>query len=115
MVLWLPPERQAVRGGPPRVSNRAALAGIAFVLRRGLRWRDLPLELGYGSGGTCWRRRRPWQGAGRLGRGGPRPAGLAGGSREDPLDAREPGQYQRPGPAGPRGHWSPSYGSRQAG
>ena len=26
------------RGGPPRVSNRAALAGILFVLRHGLRW-----------------------------------------------------------------------------
>jgi len=33
MVLWLPPERVDVRGGPPRFSNRAALAGILFVLR----------------------------------------------------------------------------------
>jgi transposase len=53
-----------VRGGPPRVSNRAALAGILFVLRHGLRWRDLPLELGYGSGVTCWRRLRQWQALG---------------------------------------------------
>src|ERR671933_2029052 len=64
MVLWLPPERKDVRGGPPRVSNRAALAGILFVLRHGLRWRDLPQELGYGSGVTCWRRLRQWQAAG---------------------------------------------------
>jgi transposase len=64
MVLWLPPERQGVRGGPPRVSNRAALAGILFVLRHGLRWRDLPPELGYGSGVTCWRRLRQWQALG---------------------------------------------------
>ena len=61
---WLPPERTDVRGGPPRVSNRAALAGILFILRHGLRWRDLPQELGYGSGVTCWRRLRQWQTAG---------------------------------------------------
>src|SRR5919199_2639416 len=64
MLLWLPPERKDVRGGPPRVSNRAALAGILFVLRHGLRWRDLPPELGYGSGVTCWRRLRRWQALG---------------------------------------------------
>src|ERR671939_1319096 len=64
MLLWLPPERTDVRGGPPRVSNRAALAGIIFVLRHGLRWRDLPQELGYGSGVTCWRRLRQWQAQG---------------------------------------------------
>jgi transposase len=64
MLLWLLPERRDVRGGPPRVSNRAALAGIIFVLRHGLRWRDLPQELGYGSGVTCWRRPRRWQALG---------------------------------------------------
>jgi transposase len=61
---WLPPERTDVRGGPPRISNRAALAGIIYVLRHGLRWRDLPQELGYGSGVACWRRLRQWQAAG---------------------------------------------------
>ena len=64
ILLWLPPERTGVRGGPPRISNRAALAGILFVLRHGLRWRDLPQELGYGSGVTCWRRLRQWQALG---------------------------------------------------
>jgi transposase len=43
------------------VPHRAALAGILYVLRHGLRWRDLPQELGYGSGSTCWRRLRQWQ------------------------------------------------------
>jgi transposase len=61
---WLQAERADVHGGPPRVSNRAALAGILFVLRQGLRWRDLPRELGYGSGVTCWRRLRQWQALG---------------------------------------------------
>ena len=63
IVLWLPPERTDVRGGPRRVPNRAALAGVLFVLRQELRWRDLPQELGYGSGvtgdGCAGGRRRP--------------------------------------------------------
>jgi hypothetical protein len=33
-------------------------------LRHGLRWGDLPQELGYGSGVTCWRRLRDWQALG---------------------------------------------------
>src|SRR5947209_8602526 len=60
----LPPERPRDHGGPPRVPHRAALGGILFILRHGLRWRDLPRELGYGSGVTCWRRLREWQALG---------------------------------------------------
>ena len=50
--------------GRPRVPDRAVLAGIVFVLSTGIRWNDLPLELGCGSGTTCWRRLRAWQRAG---------------------------------------------------
>jgi transposase len=57
----LPPEPPRHHGGPPRVPHRAALGGILFVLRHGLRWSDLPQQLGYGSGVTCWRRLRQWQ------------------------------------------------------
>jgi transposase len=57
----LPPEPRRDHGGPPRVSHRAALGGIVFILRHGLRWADLPQQLGYGSGVTCWRRLRQWQ------------------------------------------------------
>jgi len=60
----LPPEPPRRHGGPPRVSHRAALGGILFILRHGLRWGDLPQELGYGSGVTCWRRLRQWQALG---------------------------------------------------
>lgn len=52
-----PPGR---RGGRPRVSNRAVLTGILFVLRTGLPWQLLPPEMGCGSGSTCWRRFRSW-------------------------------------------------------
>jgi transposase len=60
----LPPERPRPKGGRPRVPDRAALAGIIFVLRTGCPWEWLPKELGCGSGVTCWRRLRDWQRAG---------------------------------------------------
>jgi transposase len=46
------------------LDDRAALNGILFVLHTGIAWRDLPIEFGYGSGVTCWRRLREWQKAG---------------------------------------------------
>jgi transposase len=57
------PRRSANPGRKP-ISNRAALTGIVFVLKTGLRWRDLPAEMGCGSGVSCWRRLRDWQEAG---------------------------------------------------
>ena len=59
----LPPEPPKLRGGRPRCDDRAALAGIVFVLRSGIPWEMLPREMGC-SGMTCWRRLRDWQGAG---------------------------------------------------
>jgi transposase len=60
----LPAPAPKPRGGRPRISDRAALSGILFVLRTGIAWEDLPPELGCGSGITCWRRLRDWQEAG---------------------------------------------------
>ncbi len=59
----LPRRRRNPKGGRPRVSDRSALAGIVYVLRRGCRWRDVPRALG-ASGVSCWRRLREWQEAG---------------------------------------------------
>ena len=62
----LPTPRKPKRGrtGRPRVPDRAALAGIVFVLKTGISWNALPAELGCGSGVTCWRRLQQWQQAG---------------------------------------------------
>jgi transposase len=60
----LPPERPKPKGGRPRLSDRAALTGILFVLVTGTPWERLPVEMGCGSGMTCWRRLRDWQAAG---------------------------------------------------
>src|SRR5215210_1153200 len=61
---FLPKEPPKPKGGRPRVPDRAALAGIVFVLKSGIPWRMLPAQLGCGSGSTCWRRLRDWQAAG---------------------------------------------------
>ena len=60
----LPKRRVSKAGGRPRVPDRAALAGVVFVLRSGIPWEMLPPEMGCGSGMTCWRRLRDWHAAG---------------------------------------------------
>lgn len=53
------------KGGRRRtVDDRAALTDILNVPRTGIPWEDLPQELGFGSGMTCWRRLRDWQAVG---------------------------------------------------
>ncbi len=58
------PRRKPQRTGRPRLSDRAALTGIIFVLHTGMPWAYLPKEMGCGSGVSCWRRLRDWQAAG---------------------------------------------------
>src|SRR5438552_15919194 len=49
-------ERRIRYPGRKRLPDREALQGILFVLHTGISWTHLPLELGFGSGVTCWRR-----------------------------------------------------------
>jgi transposase len=88
----LRPFSRAAQGeGRPRVSDRAALNGILYMLRTDIQWKHLPTELGFDSGVTVWRRVLAWRRAGvweRLHRllldefGGSRATGLdAGGGR----------------------------------
>ena len=60
----LPPARRKPKGGRPPIPDRAALAGILFVLKSGIPWEMLPAEMGCGSGMSCWRRLRDWHAAG---------------------------------------------------
>src|SRR5947209_5757454 len=63
---------RGLRLGRPVLSDRQALTGILFVLKTGIPWEYLPLEMGCGSGMSCWtstssvesRRLRDWHGAG---------------------------------------------------
>ena len=59
----LPPEPEKPKGGHPRASDRAALAGIILVLRSGMQWKHLPRSEVGCSGKTSWRL-GTWQAAG---------------------------------------------------
>jgi transposase len=58
------PPRRARHPGRLPADDRAALAGIVFVLKTGITWRELPREVAGCSGVTCWRRLRDWTEAG---------------------------------------------------
>ncbi|MGW1207308.1 transposase [Streptomyces cyaneofuscatus] len=50
--------------GPRPVSDRLRPQGIPFVLCIDITWQLLLLEMGFGSGQTCWRRLDGWRQAG---------------------------------------------------
>lgn len=57
-----PPKRRRKRyAGRKRLDERRVLMGIIFVLRTGIPWREMPFELGCGSGMTCLRRLKQWR------------------------------------------------------
>ncbi|MFB7999387.1 IS5 family transposase [Streptomyces sp. NPDC056002] len=62
----LPPRQERRHRYPGRlpVPDRVALAGIIYVLRKGVAWRDVPVQVVGCSGITSWRRLRDWTEAG---------------------------------------------------
>lgn len=72
--LWLEvgaliPEvaRRRRHPGRRRRDDRRVLEGILHVLATGIGWRELPQDLGCGSGVTCWRRLHEWVDGGTWG------------------------------------------------
>src|SRR5947209_13303603 len=63
-LLPPPKPRRADHPGRKPLTNRQALTGILFVLKTGLRWNDLPAEMGCGSGSRCRRYLVAWHRAG---------------------------------------------------
>jgi transposase len=57
----LPAQVPSKKGGRPPITHRQALVGILFVLKTGIAWEDLPVEMNCGCGMSCWRRLRDWQ------------------------------------------------------
>lgn len=55
----LPQYKPSPKGGRRRRDNREVFEGIAWVLRSGARWKDLPER--YPSPTTCWRRLQDWE------------------------------------------------------
>ena len=81
-------ERRYRFPGRKRIDDRSVLTGILFVLQTGIPWEYLPKEMGCGSGMTCWRRLKEWQGRGSgsdctkcCSRGCTRPTGSTGRGR----------------------------------
>jgi transposase len=63
-LLPVPKPRRRRYPGRRPIDDRAALAGIVFVLKTGIAWNQLPTSLVGCSGVTCWRRLRDWTKAG---------------------------------------------------
>lgn len=59
-LLPAPKPRPYRHHGRRRADDRAALAGIVFVLRHGVGWAQVPRAALGVSGVTCWRRLREW-------------------------------------------------------
>jgi transposase len=62
--LFVDPPRRRCNPGRKRYPARACLEGVLYLLYTGIRYVDLPRELGFPSGETCRRRLHEWIDAG---------------------------------------------------
>ena len=62
-LLPPPKPRRKEHTGRKPADPRRCLTGIVFVLKTGIQWEDVPVEMGV-CGMTCWRRLRDWHAAG---------------------------------------------------
>ncbi|HEY4510410.1 MAG TPA: transposase, partial [Candidatus Paceibacterota bacterium] len=62
----LPRKTMGKKRGRKPIDDRKVFTGIVFILKNNLSWGSLPIEMGYGSGITCWRRLKRWRDAGIL-------------------------------------------------
>ncbi|MEU9575415.1 IS5 family transposase [Streptomyces massasporeus] len=92
------PERRHRYPGRLRVPDRVALAGVMYVLRTGVAWRDVPAETVGCSGATAWRRLRDWTEAGVLATVARRPADRVAPRRPVGSGRLCCGRLARPGP-----------------
>jgi len=60
-LLPPPKVRRSRFPGRKPLDHRKVLTGIIFVLKTGLPWSELPMELGCGSGMSCLNYLRQWQ------------------------------------------------------
>lgn len=60
-LLPAPKPRRFRYPGRKPLTNRQALTGILFVLRSGIAWNLLPMEMNCGSGSACRKRLAQWQ------------------------------------------------------
>lgn len=61
LIKALPPTWPENSPGARPVADRLCLQGILYVLHNDIAQQLLLLELGFGSGQTCWRRLERWQ------------------------------------------------------
>ncbi|WP_106972624.1 transposase [Streptomyces yerevanensis] len=78
----LPTRSPGPRPRPRPVDDRLCLQGILYVLHQDIAWQLLPLEPGFGSGQTYWRRLERWP---------PRPCEPSSGPRSRKRRDRGPG------------------------
>jgi transposase len=63
-LLPAPKPRRFRHPGRKPIDDRKVLTGILFVLKTGIPWEDLPVEMGCGCGMTCLNRLKDWHRAG---------------------------------------------------